>query len=57
MNLVAMRDAISKRNNAGPVLRGENLNILQTASYLWHSAHNCYMSADVFSLKNWCVFP
>lgn len=46
VNLVAMRDAISKRNNDGPVLRSENLKALQTASYLWHSAHNCFMLAD-----------
>ena len=41
VNLVAMRDAISNKINDFPVLREENLRILQTASYLWHSAHNC----------------
>lgn len=53
VNLVAMRDAISKRNNDGPVLRGQNLKALQTASYLWHSAHNSFMFADLFAFFLW----
>ena len=50
VNLVAMREAISNKINNGPVLRDENLQVLQRATFLWHSAHNCFMFASQMRL-------
>lgn len=41
VNLVAMRDAISNSRNDGPVMCPQNIQTLQNASFLWHSARNC----------------
>ena len=41
VNLVAMRAAMSKRINPPVHLADENLDKLQKAVYLFHSAHSC----------------
>jgi hypothetical protein len=40
VNLVAMRAAMSDSSNTGVKLTDSNLQMLQRANYLFHSAHN-----------------
>ena len=45
VNLVAMRAAMSDSSNTGVKLTDSNLQMLQRANYLFHSAHNWCLAA------------
>ena len=59
VNLVAMRAAMSDSSNTGVKLTDSNLQMLQRANYLFHSAHNWCLAALLlmcqFSLQRWSV--